>query len=136
MNITSLKQSAQNLEKALEICHKNTESGVLKDACIYRFRNTYEITLRMIKRYLKETSSNPFEIEKLTFNQMISKAFEASIIKLEFEDWKKFRDCRTKISESYQEKVVDEILKEVPLFLKEIKYFISHLNKKLKQEKQ
>ena len=136
MNITSLKQSAQDLEKALEICHKNTESGVLKDACIYRFRNTYEITLRMIKRYLKETSSNPFEIEKLTFNQMINKAFEASIIKLEFEDWKKFRDCRIKVSESYQEEVVDEILKEAPLFLKEIKYLISRLNENLTQEKQ
>ena len=129
MNITSLKQSVQDLEKALEICHKNTENGILKDACIYRFKNTYEITVRMIKRYLKETSSNPFEIEKLTFNQMIKKAFEVSIIKLEFKDWKKFRDCRIKVSESYQEGVVDEILKEIPFFFKEVKYLISRLDK-------
>ena len=136
MNILSLEQSAQNLEKALEVYHKNVESGVLKDACIYRFKNTYEITLKMIKRYLKETSSNPFEIEKLTFNQMIKKAFEASLIKSEVKDWKKFRDCRIKVSESYQEEVVDEILKAVPLFLKEVKYLISCFNKDLKQGKQ
>ena len=134
MNITSLKQSVQDLEKALEICHKNTESGVLRDACIYRFKNAYEITLRMIKRYLKETSSNPFEIEKLTFNQMISKAFGASLIKLEFKDWKKFRDHLIKMSEFYEEDELDEVLKGIPFFLKDVKYFISRLNEKLTQE--
>ena len=136
MNTLSLEQSAQDLEKALEICYTNKESAIFKDACIYRFKNTYEITLRMIKRYLKEISSNPFEIEKLTFNQMIRKAFEVSIIKSEFKDWKKFRDCRIKISESYQEEIVDEILKEAPFFLKEVKYLVSRINKELTQEKQ
>ena len=136
MNITSLKQSVQDLERALEICHKNTESGVLKDACIYRFRNTYEITLRMIKRYLKETSSNPFEIEKLTFNQIIEEAFKASIIKLKVKDWKKFREYCIRMSEFYKEDEANEVLKEIPFFLEDVKHLISHLNESLPPEKE
>ena len=51
----------------------------------------------MIKRYLKETSSNPLEIEKMTFNQMIEKAFEESILKSELKEWKRFSRLPYKI---------------------------------------
>ncbi len=147
MNILSLERSVQDLEDALEMCHKNIKDSqvniedtqlrnIFKEACLYNFKNTYEITLKMIKRYLKETSSNPLEIEKMTFNQMIEKAFEESILKSELKEWKRFRDCRIKYAESYQKKIVNEILKEIPFFLKEVKYFMGYLNKKLAKEQQ
>ena len=141
MNITFLEQSIQNLEKALDRYHKHKEDksalkDIFKDSCIYRFKNTYEITFKMMKRYLKEASSNPFEIEKLTFNQIIEEAFTASIIKLEVKDWKKFREHCIRMSEFYKEDEDDEVLKEIPLFLEDVKYFISRLNESLSPEKE
>lgn len=118
MNIIFLEESVQNLEKTLDAYHKkdNTFKDIYKDACIYRFKNTYKITLKILKRYLKEASSNPYEIEKFTFHQLIDKAYEDSIIHSGIETWKKFRDYCIKVSEIYQEEVADEILKGIPIF--------------------
>ncbi len=126
MNISSLKNAARSLEEGLKL-YQDSRKEFTKDACIYRFKKTYDIAIQMMKRYLKENSCNPSEIEKFTFVQMIKKVHEESIILENKETWKVFRESRIKVSESFREDVSDDILAVIPGFLKEIQHFIKSL---------
>ncbi|MCY4643558.1 MAG: nucleotidyltransferase substrate binding protein [Bacteriovoracales bacterium] len=126
MDISSLEKATKSLEERLRILDESNDS-MMRDACIYSFKRTYEIGLKMINRCLKEISANPDEIEKYTFYQMIRKAHEESLIAQGVQKWKGFRECRIKVSESFDEKITDEIVASFPEFLGEINHFISKL---------
>ena len=123
MDISSLEQAAKSLEERLSLFRESNDDTA-QDACLYHFKRVYEIGLKMMKRYLKETSCNPAEIEKYTFNQIIKAAHEISITSEDIKKWKIFRECRVKADRSYEEDISGEIMRVAPSFLNEINYII------------
>ncbi|MCY4643560.1 MAG: hypothetical protein OXB88_02990 [Bacteriovoracales bacterium] len=79
------------LENILKEFEDNLKSFEKSDD---QFSQTYDLAIRLIKEYLKESSGSPTEINYLEFEQLIRKAFAISILTEELAVWKKFRKCR------------------------------------------
>ena len=47
----------------------------MRGAVIQAFKFTYEITFKMLKRYLIETAASPATIKEMTFNKIIREAY-------------------------------------------------------------
>ena len=129
MDLSLLEKWIESLKKGHEY-YLDQKDENSRDACVYKFKTTYDMVLKMIKRYFKMYYCNPAEVEKYTFAQMIKKAKEESLIEKNFDNWKVFRDGRMKYSESYDEEITKEILKIVPGFIKEIQHLLERLKER------
>ena len=126
----------EKLYNSLKEGHKyylKQKDDVSQSACLYKFKTTYDMSLKMIKRYLKTYYCNPSEVEKYTFSQMIKNAHQESIIEKGLEQWKLFRDTRIKYNESYDQEVTQEILKIVPEFINEMQYLLKQLKERTRE---
>lgn len=126
MDISNLEKTTESLQETCNLFGERKDD-ISRDACIYNFKNTYEISLKMIERYLKMYHCNSAEIEKFTFFQIIKMAKGYSLLRSDLETWKAFRECRIKYNESYEEEISKKILAVIPNFLEEIQHLIIQL---------
>ncbi len=134
MNLKSLTLAVQSLDLALVQHQKNSDDAVrdvIRDGCIQRFEYCYELCFRMMRRYLKEESSNPSSIDALGFKDIIRMALGKKIIGQDLEMWIKYRDCRNKTSHHYDQKSAQEIFQIIPDFLSQAQYLIEQLSKRM-----
>jgi hypothetical protein len=59
LDITSLGNAVRRLREGLERHKREPTDEQLRDGLIQRFEFTYELTHKMLKRYLKETAASP-----------------------------------------------------------------------------
>jgi nucleotidyltransferase substrate binding protein (TIGR01987 family) len=71
LDLSSFEKSIISLKKAI-LDHDNLpDDEYIKDACIQRFEYTYELSWKMLKRYLEMIESTPEEIDALSFASLI-----------------------------------------------------------------
>ena len=130
MDISNLENASESLKKTFDLCKKRESdipSDVLKDASVFRFKQTYGLSLNIIRQYLKKYHHDPVEAEKATFAQLIKIAEEHSLVGSTLETWELFQKSRAKYNESYDEKITEKILSVVPSFLNEVQHLIVQL---------
>lgn len=136
LELDSLQKAIIQLEDALSLLQSDLpkrEPQVkvhLQAAAIQAFEFTYELTYKMLKRYLKATEPNAEEVEGLSFNDLIRLAFDHGLVKDELTQWKFFRKNRGTTSHTYDEVKAVEVLQTVPVFLDEAKFVLQQLQKR------
>lgn len=136
LNLSSLKQAISQLEEALEIYDSElTEADPrlkrhMRAAVIQAFEFTYELSFKMIKRYLELASANPVEVDDMSFNDVIREASKQSLVQAELVVWREYRRNRGTTSHTYNEQKAQEVLHSVPDFLTESRYLLTQLDKK------
>ncbi|MDX1739463.1 MAG: nucleotidyltransferase substrate binding protein, partial [Alphaproteobacteria bacterium] len=63
----SLEKAIASLETVLEARETNPDDLFIRDAAIQRFKYTYELSHKMLKRFLEATSASPSDIDSLSF---------------------------------------------------------------------
>ncbi|MCY4524889.1 MAG: HI0074 family nucleotidyltransferase substrate-binding subunit, partial [Halobacteriovoraceae bacterium] len=129
LDLSSLENSVKKLEEGMNL-FKKEDTAMFKESLIYRFQVSYDVCIKMIKRYLKEVSCNPGELAKMTFTQIVREANKTGIITHTLEKWKKYRECRSKVSHIDDEKIEKDILSIIPDFLKELSFVMAALKGK------
>ena len=71
LNIGSLEKAILSLEAALARHDLIPDDDMVRDACIQRFEFTYELSHKMLKRFLEATSASPEEIDRLSFQDLV-----------------------------------------------------------------
>jgi len=137
LDLSSLKLAVESLENAIAISKPSAlqqfdekTKPVIKAGVIQNFEFTYEISHKMLKRYLEMTSPNPTEIAEMPFPDIIRTGSEAGLLKNSWDAWKKYRTARGTTSHAYDEKKADDVLNIVPDFLLEAKYLLAELEKR------
>ena len=69
IDITSLERAIRALEAALMRHAATPADDLVRDGCIQRFEFTYELSYKMLKRFLEATSENPPEFDKMSFHK-------------------------------------------------------------------
>ena len=85
LDLSPLEAAVAQLEEALEI--HDSELALsdprlkrhLRAAVIQAFEFTYELSFRMLKRYLELASPNPAEIDSLVFNEIIRESYRQAL---------------------------------------------------------
>ena len=65
LDTTSLGNAVRRLREGLIRCESEPTDEQIRDGLIQRFEFTYELSHKMLGRYLKETAASPDEIERM-----------------------------------------------------------------------
>ena len=100
LDLTSLENAIAQLEEALTYCNSDLAkhdlrlARHLRAAAIQAFEFTYELSFKMLKRYLEETEANPAAIDDMQFKGIIRRGFELGLVSREADEWELFRQDR------------------------------------------
>ena len=126
-DISPLRRAIASLESGLAQQALAPTEELLRDGCIQRFEFVYELSHKMLRRFLKIISPSPDDVEALTFADLIRTGDERGLLLNGWPRWKAFRDARSISSHTYDERKAREVFMIIPDFLAEAR----HLEKRL-----
>lgn len=129
LDFSALERAVATLEAALARQAREPDDDMIRDACIQRFEFTYEMSHKMLKRFLEATSANPDTFDALAFQDLIRIGSERGLLASDWARWKVFRTARSLASHSYDETKAREVFAVIPEFLNEAR----HLRDRLRQ---
>lgn len=128
-----LNKAIAQLESSLNYYHSEivqSDPGLVKQlraAAIQAFEFTYELSWKMLKRYLKMVESDPQAVESLSFQDLIRKGLDKGLLLSEVKEWNQYRQERGTTSHTYDELKAQEVFDSIPKFLSEAKYLLAQL---------
>lgn len=136
LDLSSFKKAIQQLEDSLDVCESIVGADFdprmekqLRAGAIQAFEFTYELSWKLLKRYLETTEPSP-DFDDITFNDLIRKGYEKGLLLSDLETWKAYRKRRGITSHTYDETKAENIYQNIPEFLAEVKYFLSQLEQR------
>ena len=136
LGLSPSQNTISQLEEALDLYDSELAEDVprlkryLRAAAIQAFEFTYELSFKMIKRYLELASANPTQIDNMSFNDVIREALRQSLVHSDLRAWKEYRRKRGMTSHAYDEKKAQAVLDGAPDFLEEADYLLKQLQEK------
>ncbi|MCE2458989.1 MAG: HI0074 family nucleotidyltransferase substrate-binding subunit [Dehalococcoidia bacterium] len=136
LDLSPLEAAVMQLEEALEI--HDSELALsdprlkrhLRAAVIQAFEFTYELSFRMLRRYLELASPNPAEIDGLVFNEIIRESYRQALVRSELPVWREYRRNRGTTSLTDNEEKAQEVFESVPDFLQDARYLLNRLRER------
>jgi len=130
LDLSSFENALKSLAQVIEICNYNPTNLITRDSMIQRFKYTYSLALKMIKRFF---SLGAFveNIEGMTFNEMIRQANKMELLNSNLETWTDFRQKRNLTPHTYNENVARDVVKIIPTFKDEAEFLLNKLKERL-----
>lgn len=120
----------QQLEERLGRNGLDTSDVMVRDGLVQRFEFTYELSHKMLRRFLEATAANPTEFDEADFQYLIRTANEQGLLLGAWPQWSVYRDMRSKTSHTYDEKVALKVVAGIPAFLKEAQFLLGQLQRR------
>ena len=131
LDITSLGNAVRRLREGLERHKREPTDEQIRDGLIQHFEFTYELTHKMLKRYLKETAASPDEIDQMPFADLVRSGNAQGLLRDDWPAWRRFREMRARTSHTYDAKVASQVASAIPGFLEEAEHFYAELQRRL-----
>lgn len=130
LDLTPLKNAVHRLDEGLARYQADTSDIQIRDGLIQRFEFTYELSHKMLRRYLETSAANPTEFDGADFQYLIRSGNEQGLLLSAWPQWRKFRDMRSKTSHTYDEDVALEVVAAIPDFLSEARALLLQLTQR------
>jgi nucleotidyltransferase substrate binding protein (TIGR01987 family) len=127
LDLTPLSKALQRLAEGLERYRSDTGDTQIRDGLIQRFEFTYEISHKMLKRYLESAAASPTALDALPFADLIRSGNEQGLLLGNWTDWKHYREMRSRTSHTYDEDVALSVVEGIPAFLAEGEFLLKQL---------
>ena len=130
-DISSLEKVIDLLHEAVTAYQLQESNNFIRDAAIQRFEYTYELSHKMLKRYLEMTEPSAEVIDQMSFQNLIRTAAERNLLSNGWDIWKDYRHARNATSHTYNETKAKEVYAVIPKFLKEAKDLLTELKNRI-----
>lgn len=130
LDLTSLGNAVHRLREGLARYQVDISDTQIRDGLIHRFEFTYELSHKMLKRYLEAASANPTEFDNAEFQYLIRSGNEQGLLLGTWPQWRHYRDMRGKTSHTYDEEIALAVVATIPEFLSEAQYLLDQLRKR------
>ena len=136
IDFSSLESAIKQLEKSIRYADSPEAQAdpdlfeQLRNSVIQCFKFTYELSHKMLKRYLEEISPSPEEIDSATFQNLIRTGNEKGLLRSDWLKWKEYRQARNESSHTYDINKAEAVYSIAPDFLLEAKYLYEQLTEK------
>lgn len=140
LDFSPLGNAVGQLEKSLVYANSelaNNDPGLreqLRNSVIQCFEFTYELSHKMLKRYLEATAASPEEIDLSTFQNLIRMGNEKGLLRSDWTQWRAYRQARTDSSHTYDEDKAETVFEIAPTFLEEARFLFEELTKRASSE--
>lgn len=131
LDLTPFHNALARLTEGLARYETDTTDTQIRDGLIQRFEFTYEVSHKMLKRYLEMASATPEDYDSIAFQDLIRTGNEQGLLLGDWSCWKKYRDMRSKTSHTYAEAIALEVVAQIPAFLEEAAYLRDQLQARL-----
>jgi nucleotidyltransferase substrate binding protein (TIGR01987 family) len=133
LDTTALKNAIAQLEEALayhesDIALADARLALhLRAAAIQAFEFTYELSTKMLRRYLMEDDASPSTVADMTFSELIRYGYARGLLQAELVEWKQFREDRGATSHVYDAVKAQFVFESIPAFLVEAKFLLHQI---------
>lgn len=131
LDLSPLERAIERLIEGLARYQQDVGDTQIRDGLIQRFEFTYEISHKMLKRYLEFASPTPEQYDDMSFADLIRSGNEQGLLLGAWPDWKRYRDMRSKTSHTYDEDIALEVVAGIPPFLAEARHLRDQLKARL-----
>jgi nucleotidyltransferase substrate binding protein (TIGR01987 family) len=131
LDVTPLQNAVARLREGLARYHQDVTDIQIRDGLIQRFAFTYELSHKMLKRFLVETSASPAAFDEMPFAELIRSGSERGLLRNGWPAWKTYRDMRSKTSHAYGEEVALSVVAGIADFLAEAEGLLTRLQDRL-----
>ena len=128
--LTPLENAINSLNIAFVEYQKDSSNEFVRDSVIQRFEYTYELCIKMLKRYLELNTTSKGEVDLMSFNDIIRKSNIKGLLGGNLEDWQKYRDMRNITSHTYDVEKAVMVIDIVDEFLYEAEFLLNKLKEK------
>ena len=127
LDLSALEKAISQLVEGLDLASNPNAHPLLRDGAIQRFEFTYEVSWKMLKRFLEATSGDPQSIDTLAFSDLIRLGHERGILRSSYDVWALFRKARGTTSYTYDQNKAAEVFQVIPQFLGEAQFLLAQL---------
>ncbi|MFH1116507.1 MAG: nucleotidyltransferase substrate binding protein [Pseudomonadota bacterium] len=133
LDLSSMEKAVNALDVALDIYDRNPlpadapEKVVLRDGVIQRFEFTYELSWKMLKRYLEEYGLE--RPDRLSNRDLFRVGYEQELLD-DPEEWFLYLRMRNLTSRAYDEAKATQVFQAARRFLADVKVFFERLKAK------
>jgi nucleotidyltransferase substrate binding protein (TIGR01987 family) len=131
LDLSPLERAIDRLNEGLVRYQQDTSDTQIRDGLIQRFELTYEISHKMLKRYLEFASPTPDQYDEMMFQDLIRSGNEQGLLRVAWPDWKRYRDMRSRSSHTYDEDTALGVVSGIPTFLAEACYLRDQIKARL-----
>jgi nucleotidyltransferase substrate binding protein (TIGR01987 family) len=131
LDTTSLGKAVRRLREGLARYDREPKDEQIRDGLIQRFEFTYELSHKMLRRYLKEISASPDDIERMPFADLVRTANAQGLLRSDWPIWRCFREMRARTGHIYDARVASQVASAIPAFLEEAEHFCAELQRRL-----
>ena len=129
--ISALQDALFNLKTSVSLAEEYKAKGnqlyysQFRTAAIQSFEYTYDLSIKLIKRYLNEAHHSNLDND-ISLREMLRIAFEYGFV-LEPNKWLDFREERNRTSHGYNEETAIELYEQLPDFIKHAEHLLHKL---------
>lgn len=140
LDISHLENALTRLHESLNYVASplaQADEGVarqFKMATIQAFEFTYELTHKILKRYLEATEPNPQTVDEMSFPTLIRTAAERGLLKNSWDHWINYRKARGITSHTYHQTLADEVFALIPAFAQEVAFILETIHNRQKAQ--
>ena len=131
LDLGPLERAIERLNEGWIRYQQDISDTQVRDGLIQRFEFTYEISHKMLKRYLQATSASPAEFDEMSFQDLIRSGNEHGLLLGAWPDWKSYRNMRSKTSHTYDEDIALQVVAGILPFLAEARHLRDQLKARL-----
>lgn len=130
IDLTPLVHAVNHLDEGLSRYQSDVTDAQIRDGLILRLTFTYELSHKMLRRYLDAAAADPTEFDAADFQYLIRSANEQGLLLSAWPEWRHFRDMRSKTSHTYDETVALKVVEGIPDFLDEARHLLAELERR------
>jgi nucleotidyltransferase substrate binding protein (TIGR01987 family) len=131
LDIAPLVNAIGRLTEGLERHRREPQDEQLRDGLIQRFEFTYELSHRMLRRYLRMVAPSPDIYDRMPFQDLIRTGNEHGLLRSDWPIWRRYRDMRARTSHTYAAAIAEQVAAGIPDFLAEVTYLRDQLRQRL-----
>ena len=132
LDISTLVNAVDRLREGLERHRREPQDEMVRDGLIQRFEFTYELSHRMLRRYLRMVAQTPGLYDQMPFQDLIRSGSAQGLLRSDWAAWRRYRDMRARTSHTYAAAVAEQVAAGIPDFLAEAMHLADRLRECLR----
>ncbi len=131
LDTTSFRNACRQLASGLAAARALGDDELLRDGVIQRFGYTYELSHRVLRRFLEQTEPAPEQLGEMSFPALIRLGSERGLLLNGWDVWSRYRKARGTTSHVYDGAKAAEVFAQIPGFLADAAYLLDAIEHRL-----